>query len=108
MEIRKNQIGLKLKDGSEIVLNKEDYDSIISQIRTDVVIKMLIEMPNSVYFETNANEKNIQNLYRIFTEQQKTMSEDLKNNYLKLILELSKSEQKSVISFEDMKKINKV
>jgi len=103
MEIRKDQIVFKLKDGSSIFLDKADYDTIINQMKTDAIVRMLIDMPSRVYFECNVNEKTIQNLYRVLTEQ-KSMPEDLRNNYLKVILELSKEPNKAVESFEEGKK----
>ena len=96
-----NQVAFDLKDGTRLLLHKEDYETLIAKIRIDVMVQMMLDCPDRVFFGSKPhNEEKIKSLYAILKEQSETMSADMKENYLKAILELSKSDDVDAISMK--------
>lgn len=95
-----NYFTIKLKGGSTLVMDNQDYNTFLEKIRMDVTLKMMSETPDKVYFSRDANEGKVNMLYKIIQEQ-KNMSEELRSNYLKVILELTKSNDKIAESYKD-------
>lgn len=90
---KQNQIMFQLKDGTVLLLHKEDYETIVMQIKVQVMISMMKDWPDRVYVGNNHKtlvSDKIDKLYDILKEQKETMSEELKSSYLNIILELSK------------------
>ncbi len=96
-----NQVAFDLKDGTRLLLHKEDYETLTTKIRMDVVVQMMLDCPDRVFIGSKPhNDSKIESLYKILKEQSETMSADMKENYLKAILELSKSDDVDAISMK--------
>lgn len=101
--VTQNQVVFDLKDGTRLLLHKEDYEIIVSKIQLDVLIKMTRDCPDRVFIVGKShNEEKIKSLYAIFKEQAETMSAEMKENYLKVILELSKSDDVDAVSIKQI------
>jgi hypothetical protein len=99
--INGNNVVFKLANGQVMILLKEDYDIIVNQLKIDVTIEMVQKNPKNIYFEKDYNESKTDSLYRILKDQEKTMPEDLRNSYLKAILEMTKSSAKYIETLEE-------
>lgn len=101
--IKEPQIIFKLNDGSTMLIEGKDYDNIMRKLKDDLVAKMMLEQPQNVYFEKDLNEYKIGMLYKVLQEN-KSMNEELKNNYLKAILEFTKGNSKIIEPLKELMK----
>lgn len=103
--VTQNQVVFDLKDGTRLLLHKEDYETLVQRIRMDVTIQMMIDCPDRIYVGgKQANEEKIKSLYAILKEQSETMSDDTKTAYLKSILDLSLSNDVEAVTLQQINK----
>src|SRR3990167_4165382 len=85
--VTQNQVAFDLKDGTRLLLHKEDYQNIITKISLDVIIQMMSDCPERVFIggKKHNNDEQVRSLYAILKEQNETISQEIKEDYLKTI-----------------------
>lgn len=100
MKIEKDCIVIELKNGNKLLIDNEDYETIIKKIKFDLIAAVASKFPDRIYFEKDINEGKIIQLYTILRDQ-KDMSKELRDKYLSVILELSQSNAKTLVQLKE-------
>lgn len=85
--LKQSAMAFQLKDGTVLLISREDVNSIANSIVTE----MVCHCPERLFLPRNINESRVNMLYKVFQEQKELMPAELKQSYLKLILELEKT-----------------
>lgn len=101
MEALKNKITFKMKNGTILILEKEDYDNFLEQIKIDYTINMMKSKPENVYFEKNLHEEKIRTMGQLIISG--NLNIDEKKKCLDAIIDLCKKDDKTIISLKAAK-----
>jgi hypothetical protein len=96
-ELKKSSMAFELKNGEVLLISKED----IQEIAMKVIVEMCSNNRSKIYLYKDTSIEKCNLLYKIVLEQKDKMSEDVRNNYFKAMVELIKDDEKEPISLED-------
>ena len=101
MKIEKNEnVRIELSKGNTLIFTKEEYGKIIEKLTMDITLKMLLDKPENVYLHKDFGSEKAKNLYDIVCDQKDFISPELRDYYLKSIVELIKGD---FTEFKDFK-----
>lgn len=91
MEIKRNTVSISLPSGGTLLIGEDDYNALLDKLKIDLLVKVFKEAPEKLYLEKDFSKDRVDSLYRVFKEQEKQMEPELRQSYLKAILELTQS-----------------
>lgn len=96
LTLEKAAMAFKLSDGTVLLISKEDAN----QIANSFITSMLINNRHQVVLSKDTAIEKSNLLYKIVIEQKERMSNEVKEQYLKAILELIKINEIEEVPFE--------
>lgn len=97
IELKKASMAFQLKNGEILLISKEDVEEIASKL----IMEMVINKQNQVWMHKSTAVEKCNLLYKIVIEQKDKMSEDVRDNYFKAMLELVKGDEKELVSLAE-------
>lgn len=97
IELKKAAMAFQLKNGEILLISKEDAEEIANMF----IVEMCLNNQNQVWMNKSTAIEKCNLLYKIVIEQKDKMSEDVKENYFKAMLEIVKNDEKELVSLQE-------
>lgn len=96
-ELEKSSMAFKLESGDILLISKDD----VTEIANKLIFEMMITKQNVVYMLNNPNVEKSNMLYKMVVEQKEKMSEKMLTDYMKVILELLKTDESELSTLKE-------
>jgi len=97
IELKESSMSFKLEDGSTLLISKND----VTELANKLIGEMMINKQNVIYMIENKSIEKCNLLYKIVIEQKDTMSKNVKEKYLKSILEFISEDDSELKTLKD-------
>lgn len=96
VELKKSSMAFQLKNGEVLLISNED----VAEIANKLIIEMMINKQNQIIMYKSTAIEKCNLLYKIVIDQKEKMTDDIRNNYFKAMLELIKDDEKELTTLK--------
>lgn len=104
VELKNNAMAFQLKTGDVLLISNDDVISIANRL----VMEMMVNNQTKVFIEKSTAVEKCNLLYKIVSEQQDKMNDDVRQQYFKAIHELMHSDETKTITLEEANREAKI